>query len=45
MPGHQRRAITQTIVDNLVCIVGPRATPKDVLADVTAEVQKLLPRT
>ena len=34
--------ITQTIVDNMARIVEQRATPEAVLADMTAEVQKLL---
>jgi len=37
--------ITQTIVNNLARIVEQRATPDQVLADVTAEVQRLLPRS
>ena len=43
-PGSNGVRITQTIVDNLARIVEQRATPDQVLADVTAEVQKLLPR-
>ncbi len=43
-PGTNGVRITQTIVDNLARIVEQRATPAEVLADVTNEVQKLLPR-
>ena len=43
-PGTNGVRITQTIVDNLARIVEQRATPDTVLADVTMEVQKLLPR-
>lgn len=43
-PGTNGVRITQTIVDNLARIVEQRATPAEVLADVTSEVQKLLPR-
>ncbi|GAC1342960.1 MAG: ABC transporter substrate-binding protein [Acetobacteraceae bacterium] len=43
-PGSNGVRITQTIVDNLARIVEQRATPEQVLADVTGEVQKLLPR-
>lgn len=43
-PGTNGVRITQTIVDNLARIVEQRATPDTVLADVTTEVQKLLPR-
>ncbi|MBC7800843.1 MAG: ABC transporter substrate-binding protein [Gemmatimonadaceae bacterium] len=43
-PGSNGVRITQTIVDNLARIVEQRATPEQVLADVTAEVQRLLPR-
>lgn len=43
-PGTNGVRITQTIVDNLARIVEQRATPDQVLTDVTAEVQKLLPR-
>lgn len=43
-PGSNGVRITQTIVDNLARIVEQRATPEAVLADMTAEVQKLLPR-
>ncbi len=43
-PGTNGVRITQTIVDNLARIVEQRATPEAVLADVTSEVQKLLPR-
>ncbi len=44
-PGTNGVRITQTIVDNLARIVEQRATPEQVLADVTAEVQRLLPRS
>ena len=43
-PGTNGVRITQTIVDNLARIVEQRATPDQVLTDMTAEVQKLLPR-
>ncbi len=43
-PGTNGVRITQTIVDNLARIVEQRATPDQVLADMTAEVQRLLPR-
>ncbi len=43
-PGSNGVRITQTIVDNLARIVEQRATPQEVLRDVTDEVQKLLPR-
>ena len=43
-PGTNGVRITQTIVDNLARIVEQRATPAEVLADVTNEVQKLLPK-
>ena len=43
-PGSNGVRITQTIVDNLARIVEQRATPEQVLADMTAQVQKLLPR-
>ena len=43
-PGTNGVRITQTIVDNLARIVEQRATPDAVLADVTTEVQKLLPK-
>jgi len=43
-PGSNGVRITQTIVDNLARIVEQKATPEAVLADVTAEVQRLLPR-
>ena len=43
-PGTNGVRITQTIVDNLARIVEQRATPPEVLADMTAEVQRLLPR-
>ncbi len=44
-PGTNGVRITQTIVDNLARIVEQTATPQQVLADVTGEVQKLLPRS
>jgi len=44
-PGSNGVCITQAIVDNLARIVEQRATPEAVLADVTAEVQRLLPRS
>ena len=40
-PGSNGVRITQTIVDNLARIVEQRATPEQVLADVTDGVQKL----
>ena len=43
-PGSNGVRITTVIVDNLARIVEQKATPEAVLADVTAEVQKLLPR-
>jgi multiple sugar transport system substrate-binding protein len=43
-PGSNGVRITQTIVDNLARIVEQRATPDQVLADMTREVQRLLPR-
>lgn len=43
-PGTNGVRITQTIVDNLARIVEQRATPEQVLADMTAEVQRMLPR-
>jgi multiple sugar transport system substrate-binding protein len=43
-PGSNGVRITQTIVDNEARIVEQRATPEQVLADMTAEIQKLLPR-
>ena len=43
-PGSNGVRITQAIVDNLARIVEQKATPEAVLADVTAEVQRLLPR-
>ncbi len=43
-PGSNGVRITQTIVDNLARIAEQKATPEAVLADVTAEVQRLLPR-
>jgi len=43
-PGSNGVRITQTIVDNLARIVEQRATPEAVLADMTAQVQRLLPR-
>ena len=44
-PGSNGVRITQTIVDNLARIVEQRATPDQVFADMTAEVQRLLPKT
>ncbi len=43
-PGSNGVRITQTIVDNCARIVEQRATPQQVLTDITAEVQRLLPR-
>ena len=43
-PGSNGVRITQAIVDNLARIVEQKATPDAVLADLTAEVQRLLPR-
>jgi multiple sugar transport system substrate-binding protein len=43
-PGNNGVRITQTIIDNEARIVEQRATPEQVLADMTAEVQRLLPR-
>jgi multiple sugar transport system substrate-binding protein len=43
-PGSNGVRITQAIVDNLARIVEQKATPEAVLADVTQEVQRLLPR-
>ena len=43
-PGTNGVRITQTIVDNLARIVEQRATPQQVLTDMTTEVQRLLPR-
>ena len=43
-PGTNGVRITQTIVDNLARIVEQRATPEQVLPEMSAEVQKLLPR-
>lgn len=43
-PGSNGVRITQTIVDNLARIVEQRATPQAVLTDMSAEVQRLLPR-
>ncbi len=43
-PGSNGVRITTAIVDNLARIVEGKATPDAVLADVTAEVQRLLPR-
>ena len=43
-PGSNGVRITQTIVDNLARIVEQRATPGQVFADMTAEVQRLLPK-
>ena len=43
-PGTNGVRITQTIVDNLTRIAEQRATPEAVLADVTEQVQRLLPR-
>lgn len=43
-PGSNGVRITQTIVDNLARIVEQRATPDAVLADMTAQVQRLPPR-
>ena len=43
-PGSNGVRITQAIVDNLARIVEQRATPEQVLADMGAEVQRLLPR-
>ena len=43
-PGSNGVRITQTIVDNEARIVEQRATPEVVLAEMTTEVQKLLPR-
>lgn len=43
-PGSNGVRITQTIVDNLARIVEQRATPEQALADMTTEVQRLLPR-
>jgi len=43
-PGSNGVRITTAIVDNLARIVEQKATPEAVLADVTAEVQRLLPR-
>ena len=43
-PGTNGVRITQTIVDNLARIVEQRATPQQVLTDMSGEVQRLLPR-
>ena len=43
-PGSNGVRITTAIVDNLARIVEQKATPEAVLADMTAEVQRLLPR-
>lgn len=43
-PGSNGVRITQAIVDNLARIAEGKATPDAVLADVMAEVQRLLPR-
>ena len=43
-PGSNGVRITKAIVDNLARIVEQKATPEAVLADVTAEVQRLLPQ-
>lgn len=43
-PGSNGVRITQTIVDSLARIVEQRATPQAVLTDMSAEVQRLLPR-
>ena len=43
-PGTNGVRITQTIVDNLARIVEQRATPEQVLTDMSGEVQKMLPR-
>lgn len=43
-PGTNGVRITQTIVDNLARIVEQRATPQQVLTDITTDVQRLLPR-
>lgn len=43
-PGSNGVRITQTIVDNEARIVEQRATPEEVLKDMTAEVQRLLPK-
>ena len=44
-PGSNGVRITQAIVDNLARIVEQQATPEKVLADMTAQVQRLLPQT
>lgn len=43
-PGANSVRVTQTMVDNLARIVEQRATPEAVLADMAAEVRRLLPR-
>ncbi|MFC7608096.1 extracellular solute-binding protein [Teichococcus aestuarii] len=43
-PGSNSVRVTQTMVDNLARIVEQRATPKEVQADMVAEVRRLLPR-
>ena len=43
-PGSNGVRITTAVVDNLAHIVEQKATPEQVLADVTAEAQQLLPR-
>ena len=43
-PGTNGVRFTQTVVDSLARIVAHRARPEAALADVTSEVQKLLPR-
>jgi multiple sugar transport system substrate-binding protein len=43
-PGGNSVRVTQTMVDNLARIVEQRATPEAVLADMAAQVRRLLPR-
>lgn len=43
-PGANSVRVTQTMVDNLARVVEQRATPEAVLADMAAQVRRLLPR-
>ncbi len=43
-PGQNSVRVTQVMVDNLARIAEQKATPEQVLADMAAEVRKLIPR-
>jgi multiple sugar transport system substrate-binding protein len=43
-PGANSVRVTQTMVDNIARVVEQRATPEAALADMAAEVRRLLPR-